>query len=82
MATCKSCGALIDWVEMDTGSSMPIDREPRPTWCPLPGQLVVLKVYGKPAIVVQVPTDEPLAKVGVSHFATCPHADRHRRKPK
>ena len=82
MAKCKGCGALIDWVEMDSGTPMPIDREPRPAWHPLPGEMVVVKVVGKPAFAIKVPTDVPLVRVGVSHFATCPKADTFRRKPK
>ncbi len=81
MAKCSGCGALIDWVEMDSGKSMPVDREPRLTWSPMPpGETVVLKVYGKTAIVVKVLADIPLVRVGVSHFATCPKADEHRRR--
>ena len=82
MPKCRSCGATIDWVEMNTGAKMPVDAQPRPTWCPLPGQTVIVKVYGKPAFVTKVPEDEPLVKVGVSHFATCPNADEHRGKGK
>lgn len=80
MPKCRSCGAVIDWVELESGKKMPVDAQPRPTWCPLPGELVIVKVYGKPAFVVTVPTDEPLVKVGVSHYATCPDADEWRKK--
>lgn len=80
MATCRSCGALIDWVEMESGNKMPVDREPRPSWCPLPGQTVVLKVHGRHSIVVRVPENAPLVRVGISHFATCPNADEHRKE--
>ena len=80
MAKCRSCEALIDWVEMESGRKMPVDRMPRPYWAPLPGQTLVVKVVGKPAFVVVAPTDQPLIKVGVSHFATCPDSKTWRKE--
>lgn len=79
MAKCRSCKKEIDWVEMESGKKMPVDAMPRPYWCPLPGETLVVKVVGKPAFVVTSPTDRPLVTVGVSHFATCPDADQHRK---
>jgi hypothetical protein len=81
MAKCKSCGAAIEFVKM-SGSlkSMPVDRLPRPYWCPMPGDTVILKVVGKEAITVKVPTDRPLVEVMVPHWATCTNPSAHRKK--
>lgn len=67
---CKSCGAEIIWVRMDeSGKAMPIDA--------IPEKRVVLldRTFG-----AQDPT--PVAKMEttyISHFATCPNADKHRK---
>jgi hypothetical protein len=82
MAQCRYCPAQIDWVEMDGGAKMPIDREPRPTWCPMPGEMIIVKVVGKRPFAVKAPVDEPLIKVARSHFATCPGADQAREEAK
>ena len=65
MASCRSCGAEIFWVEMvDTGKRMPIDSHPIE-------RRVVLSQDGKRGAV---------RSVGVSHFETCPHAGQHRKR--
>ena len=81
MAKCRSCGALIDWVEMEGGKKMPVDREPREMWNPMPGAMMIVKIHGKYSFVMKCPDDPlvPLIRVGISHFATCPNADEHRK---
>lgn len=77
MATCRSCGAEVEWVVLKSGKRNPLDPDP---------------VDGGNIRVTGTHTDEqgrtsPLAEyVGngkgdrVSHFATCPNAAQHRRK--
>ena len=63
-STCRTCGAQILWVHMrGSGKRMPIDADS------LQSRVVLNK-------------DQTLGAVrqtGVSHFATCPQADEHRR---
>jgi hypothetical protein len=70
MPACKSCGAQIRWAKTATGGSMPIN----------PG------LVDNGNVVIE--GDPPIARVVaagsgqfISHFATCPNADAHR-KPK
>lgn len=64
---CRSCGAAIVWGKTANGKAMPLDAKPE--------RLFVLKSADDPDCqdVVQVPTYR-------SHFATCPDADKFRRK--
>lgn len=71
MASCKSCGAQIQWAKsQSTGKQLPMD---------LGSKEMRLAVIGfddleGTHVVRYVPTF-------ISHFATCPDAERHR-KPK
>ena len=64
MTKCKSCGKEILWVTMETGSKMPIDCDS------IKKGLVLSGDYKQGAI----------RNVGVSHFQTCPNANKHRNK--
>lgn len=73
MASCRSCGAPIEWAKWaDSGKAVPLDVEPA-----VNGNLAM--VAGK----VHRFTYEDF-KLGrerrVSHFATCPDADKWRSK--
>jgi hypothetical protein len=84
MSRCRSCDAEIVWAVTDSGKRIPVDAEP------VDGGNVLLSDRG-----VQAGPRTPLATaVGkrvqpslfgddslryTSHFATCPHADTHRR---
>ena len=75
--TCRSCDAAIRWAVSDaSGKRMPIDAEPVPA-----GNLAVRLDEGV-LRARSAPADAKLSageKRGVSHFATCPDADQHRR---
>lgn len=72
MPTCRSCGAEIIWCVTESGKRIPVDRAP--------------SKIGNLELVDQG-NDPPLAKTAsaeakwkfVSHFATCPHAAKHRK---
>lgn len=66
---CKSCGAPIIWCVTDGGKSMPVDASPVPR-----GNLVLDLTTDPPAVAVL----SGYATGYVSHFATCPHAAKHR----
>lgn len=76
---CRSCDAPIVWTETERGKSMPVDATPVKT-----GN-IVLHHQSDPrqapiAIVLAKNQTCPSWAVEryVSHFATCPNADRHR----
>jgi hypothetical protein len=76
---CSSCGAAIIWTTTKLGRPMPVDAEPTPT-----GNIVLVDGGGgAPKAIYKRP--EEIAALSceryISHFATCPHADQHR-KPK
>jgi hypothetical protein len=73
MAACKSCGAPIRWVKMaGSGKSMPLDDVPSAE-----GTVSVERGVGHVLSgLAIVAYDGPLF---VSHFATCPQANEHRR---
>ena len=67
-STCRSCGAPIDWAVTAAGKRMPLDVERRDD-----GN-VTFDPDGTARVV-------PVGKGSrVSHFATCPNAQSHRRK--
>lgn len=76
MQTCRSCGAGVRFVELPSGSTMPIDLAPRPD-----GR-VVLESDGNSARVLSK-AEADLLPPGtarfVSHFSACPNAARHRK---
>ena len=83
--TCKSCGAKIVWIKTQNGRSMPCNAE----------QVEYQKNYRGSALIVTKDGEVVrgnIVKGGgsaltpivdgtgyVSHFATCPNADKHRR---
>ncbi|WP_300268295.1 hypothetical protein [Microbacterium sp.] len=73
-ARCKSCGEPIVWAFTENGSSIPMNPEP-------------VEPNGSGRFVVERDTMRayaPLFDEGmptyISHFATCAHADLHRRR--
>ncbi len=78
MGYCRSCGARVRWIRTTAGKAMPVNAEP-----------IRFERGGGPETFV---TPEGKVERGkrdpegtltgyISHFATCPHADRHRRRP-
>lgn len=65
-SSCKSCGAPIYWAKTSAGKDIPLDAKPQ-----------------KGFIVDFVKSSETLKaiprNVYISHFATCPNADFHRK---
>ena len=85
MAFCNSCGAQIQWVETEAGKSMPIDAEPVANGNLIKSHSVDRTYRGRRRSVTVVayigPAEETAKERFVSHFATCPHRDHHRKKP-
>ena len=78
---CKSCGQRIIFVRMRSGRSMPVNE-----------QLVNYKLEDKGKDKIVTPEGEVVSCISgvnadeangygyVSHFATCPNAQKHRKK--
>jgi len=79
MAKCKGCGADIIWIKMKTGKAMPCDPEKVPfnnTWPA--GGLTLITPEGK---IAKGEMDLSSDTYGyVSHFATCPVANKFRKE--
>jgi len=74
---CGSCGALIVWASTAHDKAMPVDAEPNPA-----GNVLLHARPGRGPLAEVVPPGQLLMGGGqlrTSHFATCPHADQHRR---
>lgn len=84
---CKSCGAPIVWIETVNGKAMPCDAEAVEYQENRKGKSQIVTEDGKVVrgdLVKNAP-DTLLPKVVdgtgyISHFATCPYANEHRRK--
>jgi hypothetical protein len=79
MSTCRSCGAAIRWAVAVNGKRMPVDDQPMPDGNlilsdPTPGAYAPTVAYVDPGALL---LDDPPRFV--SHFATCPNADQHRK---
>lgn len=82
MSECKSCGAAIEWVKTKGNKPMPLDPERVRIRRSAGGNVLVVTDAGE--VVRGVPAEEGslgLDEVSgrVSHFATCPAANAHRR---
>lgn len=73
--TCKSCGAPIRWAQTVNGKAIPLDRHPVTG-----GNIVLSRKTGKELAYVMPDGDETAELRYVSHFATCPNAEEHRRR--
>ena len=84
MAICKGCGATITFVRLCNGRMMPVNPTPVYYEDPRDGAAVIVTEDGR----VSSGRQEGVAVVGsrvrgyISHFATCPAADRYRRHGK
>lgn len=76
MSTCRSCGRPIRWARTTKAKRIPIDL------APVDDGNVTLSDDRDPIATVHPPGQAPLdaGPRYVSHFATCPDADRHRKR--
>lgn len=72
-ATCSTCGAHIVWVITPTGKKMPVDAAPSER-----GTLRVFWDDGADSLRAVVDRGHEGDRY-LSHFATCAHANDHRR---
>ena len=74
MATCRSCNAEITWVKMASGKSMPLDPEGEH----LNGGDRPFTIFDSEGNSMKVEPGETVFG-HLSHFSSCPNADKHRR---
>jgi hypothetical protein len=83
-SNCRSCGARILWARTENGKAIPLDAQPRED-----GTFFALDqgAADKNLLALHVSSPKPAAieaqRMGlskrVSHFATCPSAQHHRK---
>jgi len=64
MAKCKSCGAEVIWATTEDGKKIPLDAK---------GEKRFIASEKQKGVVIMRTTF-------ITHFATCPNADKHRKK--
>jgi hypothetical protein len=75
MALCFSCGAEIVWYMTERGRKIPLDPDPTPD-----GNLILVEDIVRYLTAEQ--RKQPVTdRRYISHFATCPSAEQHRKKP-
>jgi hypothetical protein len=77
MARCRTCTREIVWALTEHGKPIPLDPEPRAD-----GNITLHVLGGVDQRVAHVLVDGEVADgpTYVSHFATCPDAETHRRR--
>lgn len=83
---CKSCGASIVWIKTQNGRSMPCDADPVNYQKNYKGASLIVTAEGAVirGDIVENDPSAPLQKIidgqgYISHFATCPNANQHRK---
>lgn len=80
MSKCRSCGAEIIWIKTFSGKRMPVDAEKIPFYA---GEGEELFVTAGGAVVhgTRAGAEDEHTYTGyISHFATCPDAERFRKR--
>jgi len=81
MSSCKYCGATIIWIDMASGKHMPCNDGQLPYRKNKDGAVKLVTKNGE-VISADLVADEADAEgIGyISHYATCPGAERFRRR--
>lgn len=79
-ATCKSCGAPIIWIESPKGKWIPCDEGLIPYKQDRSGKEAIVTQRGE-IIRCRLTFDgDPTGMGRMTHWATCPNANQHRRR--
>lgn len=78
MSTCRSCAAPIHWVRLTSGKMHPCDPDPVSVEACAKGDKLVLD-NGQIHVITGSENVSNMPRGYVSHFATCPDANEHRR---
>ena len=82
MPECRSCGSSISWITTQSGKKMPVNSEEVPFIPDEAGQVLAVSpdnelIRGRTCS--ESYESERWIYARLSHFATCPNADNHRR---
>lgn len=80
MSNCRSCDAKIEFVKTKKGNWMPVDPEYIEYNEAEEGDVLITDEGN--LYTVDCSKDFPSVRGRISHFATCPNADEHRKKNK
>ena len=81
MSKCRSCGAEVTWIRMASGKKMPCDAAPVMYWAKMGGTEKIVTPNGEViSCELQGDVKEATGLGYISHFSTCPYADKHRRR--
>jgi len=86
MPECRSCGAWITWVVMPSGKAMPVNSEEIPFLIDESSDHLAITpdgevVRGRTCSESYEPEEgQRWVYARLSHFATCPEADKHRKE--
>lgn len=79
MSTCRSCGAVINWIETKKGKKMPVDPGDIEFDDAESGDVLVSELGDVVYVKEGSKNEHPHQKYYISHFATCPQADDWRK---
>ena len=81
VSTCRSCGAEIVWMRTENGKAMPLDPGEIALVESPHGSVLAVAANGKVirGDVVGDSYEYGYILARISHFATCPQANQHRR---
>ena len=81
MTKCKSCGAEIIWIKMESGKSMPCNAELVMYWEKRGGKEKIVTPNGEVISCELAGELNSATGLGyISHFSTCPNANQHRKR--
>lgn len=81
MAKCKSCGADIIWIKMQSGKNMPCDAQPVVYWKNPKGKATIITPNGETYRADLTGDINKATGIGyIPHWATCPTAGTHRKQ--
>lgn len=80
--SCKSCGQRVIWIRTTAGKNMPCNPEMITYKIKQGGKEKIVTPNGEvhSAEIVESGTSDATGIGYISHFATCPNANRHRKK--
>lgn len=83
MGRCRSCGAQVVWVKTAGGKNMPCNPEHTYYKQTEGGREKIVTPNGEVlSCTIDIDKEKATGRGYISHFATCPYANVHRRKAK
>lgn len=81
MANCKACGAPIVWIATESGKNMPCDAAQTAYRADKQGKATIITPNGETLrATLETPPEDATGIGYIPHWATCPHANRFKKK--